>query len=67
VLAFLVTLLAQAGAPVGAGAAYDMVGGYGPLLWALVLLSVLASVSVLRVGRSSVELVGDHADLAGYS
>jgi MFS family permease len=46
VLAFAVTL-AQATAPVGAGAAYDAFGGYAPILWALVVVSALASLSLL--------------------
>jgi MFS family permease len=48
VLAFMVTL-AQAGAPVGAGAAYDALGGYGPILLALVVVSAIASAAVLLV------------------
>jgi MFS family permease len=52
VLAFVVTL-AQAGAPVGAGAAYDALGGYQPILWGLVAVSALASASVLLVRRES--------------
>jgi cyanate permease len=51
VLAFVVTL-AQAGAPVGAGAAYDAFGSYQPILWALVGVSALASASVLLVRRA---------------
>jgi len=50
VLAFAVTL-AQAGAPVGAGAAYDALGGYQPILWALVLVSAMASVCLLPAGK----------------
>ncbi|MDQ3810584.1 MAG: MFS transporter, partial [Chloroflexota bacterium] len=46
VLAFAVTL-AQAVGPVGAGAAYDAVGSYTPILWALVAASAVASVSLL--------------------
>ena len=48
VLAFVVTL-AQASAPVGAGAAYDAVGGYQPILWALVVVSAVASACLLPV------------------
>jgi MFS family permease len=39
--------LAQAAAPVGAGAAYDWLGSYEPILWALTLTSALAVVAVL--------------------
>jgi MFS family permease len=46
VLAFGATL-AQAAAPVGAGAAYDAIGGYGPILWALVGVSALAALALL--------------------
>jgi MFS family permease len=52
VLAFVVTL-AQAGAPVGAGAAYDALGGYGPILWALVVVSAVASMCLLPARRES--------------
>jgi hypothetical protein len=52
VLAFVVTL-AQAGAPVGAGAAYDALGGYAPILWALVAISAVASVCLLPARRES--------------
>jgi MFS family permease len=52
VLAFVVTL-AQAGAPVGAGAAYDALGGYGPILWALVAVSAVASICLLPARRES--------------
>lgn len=48
VLAFIVTL-AQAGAPVGAGAAFDLLGGYQPIIWALVAISAAASVCVLPI------------------
>ena len=41
-LAFAVTL-AQATAPLGAGAAYDPIGRYDPILWALVVVSALSS------------------------
>lgn len=51
-LAFAVTL-AQAGAPVGAGAAYDALGGYAPILWALVVVSGVASVCLLPARRGS--------------
>jgi cyanate permease len=50
VVAFAVTM-AQAVAPLGAGAAYDAFGGYDPILWALVPLSALASVSLLPATR----------------
>jgi hypothetical protein len=42
VLAFAATM-AQAAAPIGAGAAYDAIGRYDPVLWVLVLVSALAS------------------------
>ena len=46
VLAFAVTL-AQATAPLGAGAAYDAIGRYDPILWALVVVSALSSLCLL--------------------
>jgi MFS family permease len=46
VLAFSVTI-AQAAAPLGAGAAYDALGSYDPILWVLVLVSALASLCLL--------------------
>ena len=49
VLAFVVTL-AQAAAPVGAGAAFDVLGGYQPIIWALVVISAAASICVLPIG-----------------
>jgi hypothetical protein len=51
VLQFAISL-AQAAAPVGAGAAYDWLGSYEPILWALTLVSALAVVAVLPA-RSS--------------
>jgi cyanate permease len=48
VLAFAVTL-AQAAAPVGAGIAFDALGAYEPILWALAGVSALASGAVLFV------------------
>jgi MFS family permease len=50
VLAFAVTL-AQATAPLGAGAAYDAIGWYDPILWVMVLVSVLATVCLLPARR----------------
>jgi cyanate permease len=50
VLAFAATL-AQATAPLGAGAAYDAIGRYDPILWALVVVSALASVCLLPARR----------------
>jgi hypothetical protein len=47
VLAFAATM-AQAAAPLGAGAAYDALGRYDPIL---VLLSALASLCLLPVRR----------------
>jgi MFS family permease len=46
VLAFAATL-AQAAAPVGAGVAYDAMGGYDPILWGLVVASALAALALL--------------------
>ena len=39
--------LAQAVAPVSVGAAYDVLGSYEPILWALVVLSALAVLAIL--------------------
>jgi MFS family permease len=52
VLAFAVTL-AQAGAPVGAGLAYDAFGGYQPILWASVVVSAAASVCLFPTRREA--------------
>jgi MFS family permease len=53
VLAFAV-ILAQAVAPVGAGIAYDWLGGYTAILWASVFVGVIGSLAVLPVrGRPS--------------
>ena len=46
VLAFVVTL-GQAVAPVGAGEAYDAFGGYSPILWGAVVMSLMASLALL--------------------
>jgi cyanate permease len=54
VLAFAATL-AQAAAPVGAGAAFDAFGGYDPILWGLVATSALAAVALLPA-RAAPEL-----------
>ena len=50
VLAFAATM-AQAAAPLGAGAAYDALGRYDPILWILVLVSALASLCLLPARR----------------
>ena len=50
VLAFSVTI-AQAAAPLGAGAAYDALGRYDPILWTLVLVSALGSLCLLPARR----------------
>jgi MFS family permease len=54
VLQFTISL-AQAAAPVGAGAAYDWLGSYEPILWTLTLVSALAVLALLpaRPSRSS--------------
>jgi cyanate permease len=54
VLQFAISL-AQAIAPVGAGAAYDMFGSYEPILWAFVVLSGLAVLAVLPARREPVQ------------
>jgi MFS family permease len=51
VLAFAATMT-QAAAPLGAGAAYDAIGRYDPVLWMLVLVSALASLCLLPVRRT---------------
>ena len=58
VLAFAVNL-AQAAAPVGAGAAYDLFGGYIPILWFSVAVSVLGSLSVLPARRDDSRMTTD--------
>jgi hypothetical protein len=55
VLAFAVTL-AQASAPLGAGAAYDAIGRYDPILWVLVLVSALACVFASPARRQPIWL-----------
>jgi MFS family permease len=52
VLQFAISL-AQAAAPVGAGAAYDVLHSYEPILWALTLISALAVVAVLPAKRQA--------------
>jgi predicted MFS family arabinose efflux permease len=44
--------LAQAAAPVGAGAAYDRLGSYEPILWAFALISAMAVLAVLPARRA---------------
>jgi len=58
VLAFAVNL-AQAAAPVGAGAAYDLFGGYIPILWFSVAVSALGSLSVLPARRDDSRMTKD--------
>jgi MFS family permease len=58
VLAFAATL-AQAAAPVGAGAAFDAFGGYNPILWGLVVVSAVASLALLPAGPEAVRGVSD--------
>jgi len=50
----LVLSLARAAAPVGASLLYLM-GGYGPVFWALLGLSVLGVLAILRAGRSNTD------------
>jgi MFS family permease len=45
--------MAQAAAPTGAGAAYDTLGRYDPIQWALVLVSALASLCLLPARRAA--------------
>jgi sugar phosphate permease len=42
---------ARALAPVGAGAAYTLAGGYEPVLWGMATVSALAALSMIRVGQ----------------
>ena len=42
---------ARALAPVGAGATYAIVGGYGPVLWGMAAASLLAAGAMVGVGR----------------
>jgi MFS family permease len=44
--------LAQAAAPVGAGAAYDVTHSYEPIFWGLAVLSALGVLAVLPVKRN---------------
>jgi cyanate permease len=50
VLQFLLSI-AQAIAPVGAGAAYDALHSYVPVFWFLALLSAVSVVAVLPARR----------------
>lgn len=52
VLQFLLSL-AQAAAPYSAGAAYDLLRSYEPVLWALVVISALSVVAILPARRGS--------------
>jgi len=56
VLAFAATL-AQAMAPVGAGAAFDAIGRYDPILWGFVGASALAATALLQARGRSAELL----------
>ena len=47
--------LAQAAAPYGAGAAYDVMLSYEPIFWGLTVLAALAVVAVLRAKRDPSE------------
>lgn len=42
---------ARALAPVGAGAAYALAGGYEPVFWGMATISALAALSMVRVGQ----------------
>lgn len=57
-LALAVTL-AQAAAPVGAGAAYDSLASYQPILWTLVGVSALASLALLAARPAPRPLVAE--------
>jgi MFS family permease len=46
-------------APVGAGALYDWLGSYDPMLWGLLLASAIATAAVLLVRREELSTVGD--------
>jgi hypothetical protein len=41
-------------APVGAGAAYTIAGGYSPVLWGMATLSALAALAMFQVRRRRV-------------
>lgn len=45
----LVLALSRAAAPVAAGAAYALAGGYAPVIWALAVCSLVSAVAMLRV------------------
>jgi cyanate permease len=47
--------LAQAAAPFGAGAAYDALHSYEPILWALLGVSAVAVVAVLPARRTAAD------------
>jgi MFS family permease len=42
---------ARALGPVGAGLAYTVAGGYGPVFWGMATVSALAAVAMIRVGQ----------------
>jgi MFS family permease len=56
-LAFFLTG-ARALAPVGAGAAYTLAGGYDPVLWGMATVSALAALAMVRVGQQREKLRG---------
>jgi MFS family permease len=60
VLQFAISL-AQAAAPVGAGAAYDVLHSYEPILWTLVAVSALAVAAVLPAKREANEPLQSHS------
>jgi len=49
-LAFFLTG-ARSLAPVGAGLAYTVLGGYVPVMWGMAASSLLAAVAMVKVGR----------------
>ena len=60
VLQFAISL-AQAAAPVGAGAAYDLLHSYEPILWAFVVISALAVLAVLPARREPEGALQSHS------
>jgi MFS family permease len=53
--------IAQAAAPVGAGAAYDVLRSYEPIFWTLAALSAIAVVAILPARSTRVQALQSHS------
>jgi MFS family permease len=53
--------IAQAAAPVGAGAAYDVLRSYEPIFWTLAALSAIAVVAILPARSTRAQALQSHS------